>query len=292
MAVIRRALLAAALACAAAPAEAAPPADKSEAIAVGKQGDALFKAERYREALERYDEAWSLAPVPVLLWNRARCHEELDELAEAAALFEELAASDAPASRRKQAAHRAEALRARIAKPEQPPPDPQVPVPTEPVDTAHTAPPDTTIVKPGEQPLPGAPSSTLLRTNALMLIVVSPILELEQVVADHWSIEAGLAFGMPVSGRDFGLGGLIGARWYPLQQAPDGWFVEAVVLTGGALSGEASDTLGALIGVATGYQYLAWDTLALGIAAGPGVLATADGVIFFPALRADIGVAF
>lgn len=281
------ALIAVAL-CSAAPSLAAPPTTK--ATSIGRKGDAHFKAGRYREALERYDEAWRLAPAPVLLWNRARCHEELGDQERAAALFEELAASDAPAARRAEAERRAKALRDLIAQrtppaevpaTEHPPVEPvNVEPPLEPALVVHTGPP----IEDG----PGA----LLRTNGLMLIVVSPIVELEVTVAERWSIEAGLAFGMPVSGRDFGLGGLLGARWYPLQRAPDGWFVELAALVGGATSGAPSDTFGALVGASTGYQYLAWQTLALGIAAGPGILATADGVIFYPALRADVGIAF
>lgn len=273
--------------CGATPTFAAPPTTK--ATSIGRKGDAHFKAGRYREALERYDEAWKLAPAPVLLWNRARCHEELGELERAAALFEELAASDAPAARRAEAERRAEALRGLIAKRTPPQEVPATEHP--PVEPAHVEPPvePPLVVHTGAiEDGPGA----LLRTNGLMLIVVSPIVELEVTVAERWSIEAGLAFGMPVSGRDFGLAGLLGARWYPLQRAPDGWFIELAALVGGATSGAPADTFGALVGASTGYQYLAWQTLALGIAAGPGILATADGVIFYPALRADVGIAF
>lgn len=281
-----------------APSLGAPPASTpaAQALVLGKRGDALFKASRYEEALAQYEEAWRLSPAPVLLWNRARCREELGRLDEALTLFEEVALSDAPKARRRAAARRAKDLRDRIAAQQAQVTPPEAS--TSPAETGPTIPapvePVTTVVTPAvpvPAPLP-EPPGTVIRTNGLMLIPVSPIVEVELRLADHWALELGLAFGMPVNGRELGLGGLVGARWYPLQVAPDGWFVELAVLAGGEPSRSAAETAGGLVGLATGYQYVAWETLVLGIGAGPGILATADGVIFFPVLRTDVGVAF
>ena len=258
---------------------------------LGKEGDALFKDGRFREALEKYDAAYELAPAPVLLWNRARCREEVGHLKAAVELYEEFLVSSAPVARRKVAAKKIHALEKRIASTSKPP--------VEPPPTDHATP----VVGTGEQPpvtVTGQPepppvselSRNVLRINGLMMVVVAPTIEYERAVSQHFSFELGLAFGIPASGRGFGLGATAAGRWYPIQRAPDGWFVELVALAGGEPGGSTADTAGALFGVSTGYQFLAWDTLALGAAAGPGVLVSSQGALFFPALRADVGVAF
>ncbi|GMV39766.1 MAG: hypothetical protein AMXMBFR64_14820 [Myxococcales bacterium] len=83
---------------------ASPPALTPERAAALQEhvdaGGLAFEARRYEEALARYATALEIAPVPDLLWNIARCHEELGHLDEAVATFEQYRAQDvSPADR-------------------------------------------------------------------------------------------------------------------------------------------------------------------------------------------------
>lgn len=83
---------------------ASPPALTPERAAALQEhvdaGGQAFEARRYQEALALYATALEIAPVPDLLWNIARCHEELGHLDEAVATFEQYRAQDvSPADR-------------------------------------------------------------------------------------------------------------------------------------------------------------------------------------------------
>lgn len=77
-------------------------AAKAEAARVAKlKGDAALDSGRPAEALAAYEEAYALAPSSVLLFNRARCHERLEQFPQALALLERfsLEAEDAVRAR-------------------------------------------------------------------------------------------------------------------------------------------------------------------------------------------------
>lgn len=64
-------------------------ANKLEAARLAKlRGDAALDAGRPAEALAAYEEAFALAPSSVLLFNRARCHERLEQFPQALQLLE------------------------------------------------------------------------------------------------------------------------------------------------------------------------------------------------------------
>lgn len=67
-------MLVLALPCAGA---AAPSNAATQAAQVYAQGVAAFKAANYKTALSRFERAYKLDPAPVLLYNIARCHEEM-----------------------------------------------------------------------------------------------------------------------------------------------------------------------------------------------------------------------
>lgn len=77
-------------------------AAKAEAARVAKlKGDAALDSGRPAEALAAYEEAYALAPSSVLLFNRARSHERLEQFPQALALLERfsLEAEDAVRAR-------------------------------------------------------------------------------------------------------------------------------------------------------------------------------------------------
>lgn len=59
-----------------------------QAATLAQQGIDLFKQGRYADALALFDASFQLSPVPVVAWNLARCHEELEHPDEAVAAFE------------------------------------------------------------------------------------------------------------------------------------------------------------------------------------------------------------
>jgi tetratricopeptide (TPR) repeat protein len=58
------------------------------AAATAQEGIELFKQARYAEALVVFERSFQHARVPVVAWNMARCHEELEHPDEAIAFFE------------------------------------------------------------------------------------------------------------------------------------------------------------------------------------------------------------
>jgi tetratricopeptide (TPR) repeat protein len=63
-------------------------ASAEEPRALVKQGNALYQAGRFEDALRAYQRAYELRPRPVLLFNLAQCHRELGRLARAIYLYE------------------------------------------------------------------------------------------------------------------------------------------------------------------------------------------------------------
>src|SRR3990172_5013099 len=57
-----------------------------------ERGTALYGAGRYREAIVQFQTAQELRPHPSVLFNIARCHENLGEFAEALAHYERMLA--------------------------------------------------------------------------------------------------------------------------------------------------------------------------------------------------------
>lgn len=67
-------------------------AQQVEALYV--EGVALFRAGKYRQALDKFNEAYALFPEPNLLFNAGKAHEALGELDAAIAKYEACAAAD------------------------------------------------------------------------------------------------------------------------------------------------------------------------------------------------------
>jgi tetratricopeptide (TPR) repeat protein len=61
---------------------------KADAKAAYQQGAAHFKARRYAQALSSFEQAFKLDPSPVLLYNIARCAEEMGDVERARTNFE------------------------------------------------------------------------------------------------------------------------------------------------------------------------------------------------------------
>ena len=61
---------------------------KSDARVAYQEGTGHFKAGRHPQALAAFEQAFKLDPSPVLLYNIARCHEEMGDVAQARSNFE------------------------------------------------------------------------------------------------------------------------------------------------------------------------------------------------------------
>lgn len=61
----------------------AEPADVREARALFSSGQALFRRRKYAAAVVKFEEAYALRPHPAVLYNIARCREELGDVAAA-----------------------------------------------------------------------------------------------------------------------------------------------------------------------------------------------------------------
>ena len=70
-------------------------AKNAEVEAIYAEGAALYRAGKYRAAIERFERAYALYPEPNLLYNIGRSHEALGELDQALSAYDRcLAASD------------------------------------------------------------------------------------------------------------------------------------------------------------------------------------------------------
>ena len=68
---------------------AAPDANTEKARAAFQAAQTLYQAGRFADALTKFQEAQALKPHPVIIFNIARCHEQLGALAEALASYRE-----------------------------------------------------------------------------------------------------------------------------------------------------------------------------------------------------------
>lgn len=73
------------------PAAAQTDAEKVERLFA--EGAALYRAGKYRPAIEKFDEAYAIYPEPNLLYNKARAHEALGEIEQAMAAYQACAAA-------------------------------------------------------------------------------------------------------------------------------------------------------------------------------------------------------
>lgn len=109
------------------------------------QGVALFKAQRFKAALVRFEEAQALLPDPVLTYNIGRCREALGELEAARLAYQAVAAApEAPAELQERAITRKKAVDSALelaAKEEPAPPAPAPEPGVEPSDLAAVVPP-------------------------------------------------------------------------------------------------------------------------------------------------------
>lgn len=71
----------------ASPALAVEPSAQHQAAQAYAAGAAAFKAKQYAAALASFERAFKLDPVPILLYNIARCHEEMGNAQEAVTGF-------------------------------------------------------------------------------------------------------------------------------------------------------------------------------------------------------------
>ncbi|HEV7555143.1 MAG TPA: tetratricopeptide repeat protein [Kofleriaceae bacterium] len=126
---MRTLLVLASIAAAVAPAEAAPkkrppPKDdktteQKEADRHFKSGVALFKEQKYSEALAEFERAYEIAPHPLVLYNIAGCHRELSHYAEAVKAYNRFldeGKGKVPAARITAAKAELEGILARIAR--------------------------------------------------------------------------------------------------------------------------------------------------------------------------------
>jgi hypothetical protein len=99
----------------AAPAKAAPSADDESVQAardIAKAGTKLFSLKKYKDALDVFLKSHEVHPLPEVVWNIARCYEELGDVENAIVFFEESAATDEDPKNRAEARSRADKLKA------------------------------------------------------------------------------------------------------------------------------------------------------------------------------------
>lgn len=78
---------------AAAPTPGVAQTDTERVEALFAEGAALYRAGKYRAAIERFDAAYAIYPEPNLLYNKARAHEALGEIDAALDAYQRCAAS-------------------------------------------------------------------------------------------------------------------------------------------------------------------------------------------------------
>lgn len=113
-------------------------------------GKLAFKQQRYADALAEFRRAYELAPIPEVLFNVARCHEELHDDAAAVRGYEQYLAARPDAPDRVELEEHLRTLRARVASAPPPtakPPPPE-PAPTVAPTVAPTASPTTMATAP------------------------------------------------------------------------------------------------------------------------------------------------
>ena len=78
------------------PSSASSPGVETRAAALKEIGDRALDAKRFDDALTAYDEAYALAPTPVLLFNRGRALQFLARYTEALGMIEQFASTAPP----------------------------------------------------------------------------------------------------------------------------------------------------------------------------------------------------
>ncbi len=106
---------------------AAEPVEDIDALFA--QAAEAFKGERYEQALELLVRISASKPDPIILFNIARCHEELAHTDQAIAAFEVALAADLSEAQRQDAQARLERLKAEASRPPEVVPDPVEPGP-------------------------------------------------------------------------------------------------------------------------------------------------------------------
>ncbi len=120
----------------------APKVSNAEQVeALYAEGAALYKSERYREAIDRFERAYALFPEPNLLYNIARAHEALGQTEEAISVYERFLAQENIASSLKAKAERKlkvlkEAKLKSAVQALEPPPEPAKPAKTPSADVS------------------------------------------------------------------------------------------------------------------------------------------------------------
>lgn len=93
--------------------------EQAQADRYFKSGVALFKEQKYSEALAEFQRAYEIAPHPLVLYNIAGCHRELSHYAEAVEYYERFLAEgkgQVPAARLTAAQAELDGILARIAR--------------------------------------------------------------------------------------------------------------------------------------------------------------------------------
>jgi tetratricopeptide (TPR) repeat protein len=102
---------------------------RDEARAHAELGKIAFRAERYADALAEFKKAYSLAPIPDLMFNIGRCQDELHQDAEALRSYKQFLAARPDTPDRAEIEARIHVLESRAAaapRPPAPPPAPAV----------------------------------------------------------------------------------------------------------------------------------------------------------------------
>ena len=88
--------------------------DESVQVArdLAKPGTKLFAMKKYKDALDIFLKSHEVHPLPEVVWNIARCYEELGDVENAIVFFEESAATDEDPGNRAEARARADKLKA------------------------------------------------------------------------------------------------------------------------------------------------------------------------------------
>lgn len=151
---------------------AATPSEDARTLT--RQGLELYRRGDYAQAIERFEQAYLLAPVPLLLYNVAQAHRLAGDCAQARHFYVQYQNADADAAHRAGIERRiaemelcAQKLRPaeapRAVEPSPPPPPPKAEPPKAEPSTVLAAPPPT----PAAPVAPPPPASHRLRTAAL-----------------------------------------------------------------------------------------------------------------------------
>lgn len=105
-------------------------AERAEALALFEAGVAAYRAQRYDDAIERFEQAYALSPEPVLLYNLARAEDRAGRVVDAVDTYRRYLATAGDIEDRAEIEARVAELEAALAPPEpvaiepEPPPVP------------------------------------------------------------------------------------------------------------------------------------------------------------------------